>query len=223
MKIFKHQHWHILILGGLLFTLYAYLDTDPTILGGELWGISTLTWADLAIWMPVIHQCYVLVCWRSELHYQGLSKLFGANGFKIYKTGFAILGLSRPVLIVLLAISGRMTLDIAPIFFYVLSAIFLIPAIYLFYSVKKYFGFDRALGMDHFYPEEYRLKPFVDQGIFKYTRNGMYTFGFFLAWVPGFLLQSKAALSVALFSHLYIWVHYYFTERPDMKIIYRGA
>ena len=149
MKIFKHQHWHILILGGLLFTLYAYLDTDPTILGGELWGISTLTWANLAIWMPVIHQCYVLVCWRSELHYQGLSKLFGANGFKIYKTGFAILGLSRPVLIVLLAISSRMTLDIAPIFSYVLSAIFLIPAIYLFYSVKKYFGFDRAFGVDH--------------------------------------------------------------------------
>jgi len=28
---------------------------------------------------------------------------------------------------------------------------------------------------------------------------------------------------VALFSHLYIWVHYYFTERPDMKIIYRDA
>ena len=223
MKILKHQHWHILILGGLLFTLYAYLDTDLTVLRGELWGISTLTWANLAIWMPVIHQCYVLVCWRSELHYQGLSKLFGANGFKIYKTGFAILGLSRPVLIVLLAISGRMTLDIAPIFSYLLSVIFLIPAIYLFYSVKKYFGFDRAFGMDHFYPEEYRLIPFVDQGIFKYTRNGMYAFGFFLAWVPGFLLQSKAALAIALFSHLYIWVHYYFTERPDMKIIYRDA
>ena len=223
MKIFKHQHWHILILGGLLFTLYAYLDTDLTVLKGDLWGISTLTWANLAIWMPVIHQCYVLVCWRSELHYQGLSKLFGANGFKIYKTGFAILGFSRPVLMVLLAISGRMTLGIAPFFSYVLSAIFLIPAIYLFYSVKKYFGFDRALGMDHFYPEEYRLKPFVDQGIFKYTRNGMYTFGFFLACVPGFLLQSKAALAIALFSHLYIWVHYYFTERPDMKIIYRDA
>ena len=223
MKIFKHQHWHILILGGLLFTLYAYLDTDLTVLKGDLWGISTLTWANLAIWMPVIHQCYVLVCWRSELHYQGLSKLFGANGFKIYKTGFAILGFSRPVLMVLLAISGRMTLGIAPFFSYVLSAIFLIPAIYLFYSVKKYFGFDRALGMDHFYPEEYRLKPFVDQGIFKYTRNGMYTFGFFLAWVPGFLLQSEAALSVAVFSHLYIGVHYYFTERPDMKIIYRGV
>ena len=220
MRILKHQEWHILVLGGLLFFLYSYLETDQTVLNGELWGISTLTWANFAIWAPVVHQCYVLVCWRSELHYRGLSKLFGKNGFNVYKTGFSILGLSRPVLIILLAISGRMTLDIDPTFSYVLSTVFLIPAVYLFYSVKKYFGFDRAFGIDHFYPEDYRLKPFVDQGIFKYTRNGMYTFGFFLVWVPGFLLQSKAALSIALFSHLYIWVHYYFTERPDMKIIY---
>ena len=116
-----------------------------------------------------------------------------------------------------------MTLSVNPTFSYVLSGLLLIPAVYLFYSVKKYFGFDRAFGIDHFYPEEYRLKPFVDQGIFKYTRNGMYTFGFFLMWVPGFLLQSKAALLLALFSHLYIWVHYYFTELPDIKMIYKDA
>ena len=223
MKIFKHQQWHILILGGLLFTLCSYLETDTTVLNGDLWGISTLTWATFAILAPIIHQCYVLVCWRSELHYQGLSRLFGKNGFKFYKTGFSILAFSRPVLIVLLAISSSMTLSINPTFSYVLSGLFLIPAVYLFYSVKKYFGFDRAFGIDHFYPEEYRLKPFVDQGIFKYTRNGMYTFGFFLVWVPGFLLQSRAALLLALFSHLYIWVHYYFTELPDIKIIYKDA
>ena len=223
MKIFKHQQWHILILGGLLFILCSYLETDTTVLNGDLWGISTLTWATFAILAPIIHQCYVLVCWRSELHYQGLSRLFGKNGFKFYKTGFSILAFSRPVLIVLLAISSSMTLSVNPTFSYVLSGLFLIPAVYLFYSVKKYFGFDRAFGIDHFYPEEYRLKPFVDQGIFKYTRNGMYTFGFFLVWVPGFLLQSRAALLLALFSHLYIWVHYYFTELPDIKIIYKDA
>ena len=223
MKIFKHQQWHILILGGLLFTLCSYLETDTTVLNGDLWGISTLTWATFAILAPIIHQCYVLVCWRSELHYQGLSRLFGKNGFKFYKTGFSILAFSRPVLIVLLAISSSMTLSINPTLSSVLSGLLLIPAVYLFYSVKKYFGFDRAFGIDHFYPEEYRLKPFVDQGIFKYTRNGMYTFGFFLMWVPGFLLQSKAALLLALFSHLYIWVHYYFTELPDIKMIYKDA
>ena len=223
MKIFKHQQWHILILGGLLFTLCSYLETDTTVLNGDLWGISTLTWATFAILAPIIHQCYVLVCWRSELHYQGLSRLFGKNGFKFYKTGFSILAFSRPVLIVLLAISSSMTLSINPTLSSVLSGLLLIPAVYLFYSVKKYFGFDRAFGIDHFYPEEYRLKPFVDQGIFKYTRNGMYTFGFFLVWVPGFLLQSRAALLLALFSHLYIWVHYYFTELPDIKMIYKDA
>ena len=28
------------------------------------------------------------------------------------------------------------------------------------------------------------------------------------------------ALVVALFSHAYIWVHYFCTDRPDMKLIY---
>ena len=48
----------------------------------------------------------------------------------------------------------------------------------------------------------------------------MYKFVFLFLWVPGVLLQSKAALLAALFQHIYIWVHYYFTELPDIKIIY---
>ena len=60
----------------------------------------------------------------------------------------------------------------------------------------------------------------VKQGIFRFSSNAMYVFGFFLLWVPGILGQSKAALLVAAFNHLYIWVHYYFTEQPDMEIIY---
>ena len=71
----------------------------------------------------------------------------------------------------------------------------------------------------YFQPEDYKRKPFVDEGIFRYTRNGMYTFGFFSLWIPGLLLQSKAALCMALFSHLYIWVHYYCTELPDLRTI----
>ena len=53
-----------------------------------------------------------------------------------------------------------------------------------------------------------------------YTSNGMYVFGFFLIWFPGLWYASLAALAAALFSHLYIWVHYYCTERPDMLRIY---
>jgi len=67
----------------------------------------------------------------------------------------------------------------------------------------------------------YITKAFVNQGIFKYTANGMYIFGFFIIWIPGLLLESQAALYVAFFSHIYIWVHYYSTELPDIKIIYK--
>ncbi|MGH8650439.1 MAG: hypothetical protein ACREUP_14225 [Burkholderiales bacterium] len=37
------------------------------------------------------------------------------------------------------------------------------------------------------------------------------------------LAVSPAALGAALFNHLYIWVHYYSTELPDMKRIYGEA
>ena len=41
-----------------------------------------------------------------------------------------------------------------------------------------------------------------------------------MLWVPAFLFQSMAAMVIAAFSHAYIWVHYYATEKPDMKRIY---
>lgn len=191
------------------------------ILKGELWGISTLTWFITALLSPIVHQFYVLLCWRYELYNSTISKFFGKKGFILYKLGFAILILSRPITIILLAISNAYTLSINTLLSYMLSGILLIPAIYLFYSIKKYFGFDRAFGIDHFYPEKFKNEPMVKQGIFKYTLNGMYVFGFLILWIPGILLQSKAAVLLALFNHIYIWVHYYFTELPDMKMIYK--
>ena len=107
-------------------------------------------------------------------------------------------------------------------FVYFLVGIISIPVAYLFYSVKKYFGIDRAFGLDHFNPEEVKNEPFVKRGIFKYTSNGMYIYGFLILWIPGLLFQSKAALLAALFSHIYIWIHYYFTELPDIKMIYKA-
>ena len=50
--------------------------------------------------------------------------------------------------------------------------------------------------------------------------NAMYWFGLLILWLPGVLLASKAALVAALFNHLYIWVHYHCTEKPDIDRIY---
>jgi len=223
MKIFKYQFWHLLSLAILIPVLIVYINKNEVdILYGGLWHIETYIWLIAAILAPIVHQIYVLICWRSELYYQSISKLFGRKrGFMLYKIGFAILILLRVVTIVILAISNEGTLYINPILSYSLAAVLAIPAIYLFVSVFKYFGMDRAFGIDHFESEAANGMSMVSEGIFKYTSNGMYAFGFFILWIPGFLFLSKAALLAALFNHIYIWVHYYFTELPDMKFIYK--
>ena len=222
MKIFKYQIWHLLSLLFLLPIMILFINNyEVDILYGGLWHIETYIWLIAAIAAPIVHQIYVLFCWRSELYYSTISRIFGrAKGFKIYKIGFSFLILSRLVTIVILAISNEGTLYISPVLSYSIAIILLVPCLYLFYSVFKYFGMDRAFGIDHFDVATAKGWKMVDKGIFRYSSNAMYTYGFLILWIPGFVFMSKAALLAALFNHLYIWVHFYFTERPDMKFIY---
>jgi len=220
MKIFKYQHWHFLALLLLLSVIYFLVLEDASITLGRFSGKSSKTWFILAILSPILHQIYVLICWRLELFYQSISKTFGQNGFTIFKIGFAILIFSRLLTIILLSMSNTNTLHFNQNMAYVLALLFSIPSVYLFYSVKKYFGMDRAFGIDHFQPKALSNLPFVKKGIFKYTSNGMYIYGFLILYIPGLLFLSKAAILAALFNHMYIWVHYYFTELPDIKTIY---
>ena len=220
MKVLQRQFWHLLILVALLGGICYCVRLDEDLLRGELWGISTTSWFILTLLVPILHQIYVLVFWRLELHYKIVSKNLGKHSFGLYKAGFTILILARPVSIICLAIANAHTLEWDPLISYILSAVLLVPAIFLAYSIRRYFGIDRAYGIDHFDPEQYKNAPMVRKGIFKYSANAMYVFGFMALWIPGILLQSKAALLLALFNHLYIWVHYYFTELPDMRLIY---
>jgi len=134
----QHQFWHLLSLLTLLVGILLLVNKDDSLLLGELGGVSSATWMILAILSPIVHQFYVLVCWRLELHYKCITKAFGANGFKLYKIGFAILILSRLVTIIMLAISNRSTLSIDPVLAYLIAGILLIPSVYLFYSVQKH-------------------------------------------------------------------------------------
>jgi len=147
--------------------------------------------------------------------------VFGNLGFPLYAAGFSVLGIARVVVVFILAIANRDALAVNLTALRVIALVAAIPTIYLFYSVKRYFGFKRALGIDHFDPS-YRSIPFVRKGIFRFTSNGMYTYGFLLLWIPAMWYASPAALCAALFNHLYIWVHYYTTEKPDMGFIYGG-
>ena len=188
-------------------------------LDGSFWSIGTSSWFWLAIAIPIIHQIYVWLIWRFELYFRVFSNKLGVKrAFNIYAVGFSFLFISRLITIIFLAISSKNTLQLNPVFAYVFAALITPLVIFLFYSVKKYFTIERAYGIDHF--DKNYNEPYVKKGIFKYTDNGMYVFGLMVLYLPGLLLLSEAALLVALFNHVYIWVHYYFTERPDMAAIY---
>jgi hypothetical protein len=134
-----------------------------------------------------------------------------------------ILFIARPVTVLALGLANQGTFLIPLWLNYLLIVICLGVTGYMGYSFVKYFGVERALGMDHFELNDYRNKPFVREGIFRWSSNAMYTYAFLALWMIGLIFTSRAALLAALFNHLFIWAHYYFTEYPDMKYIYQGT
>ena len=216
--IFEKQFWHLLGLGILLYLL-SLAGQMEGFREGEALGISTLAWFSLAMGNTIAHQVYVWFCWRMQFHTKLLTRLFGKAAFRFYAAGFTVLIVLRPILITILAIANRDTVQANPLYMKVTALFLLIPASYLGYSIARYFSFVRAFGIDHF-DESYRSMPLVRQGIFRFTPNAMYVFGFTLLWAPTVFFSSVAALFFALFSHLYIWVHYFCTEKPDMEKIY---
>lgn len=137
----------------------------------------------------------------------------------VYKVVFMILFLSRPISLIILAIADHDSFNMSIPARIIICVILGIPAAYALNSVVRYFGIDRAAGIDHF-DESYRCKPLVKKGMFRFSSNSMYLFAFITLWVIAIAAASWAAFVVAMFSHAYIWVHYFCTERPDMKLIY---
>jgi hypothetical protein len=216
--IFEKQVLHYSLLAILLVPVIIISQVEG-FLTGEFLSIGTSVWFYLTIASAILHQVYVWFCWRTQLHFSLITKTLGQKGFLYYSMGFAILFILRFVLVTGLAISNMNNLGINQLLLSILALFIAIPVLYLFYSVIKYFTIRRALGIDHF-DLSYGDKPFVRDGIFKFTSNGMYVFGLLILWIPGLLFSSPAALLAALFSHIYIWVHYYSTEKPDIRRIY---
>lgn len=219
--IFEKQWLHALSLFILTVGIVQISDLS-SVRSGHLFGGSSLEWLRISLAIAVAHQFLVWFCWRMQMHLKLLTRIFGRYGFKVYAILFAIFGLARLISILILAIANRDTVPFDPMTLRILSVVMAMPALYLFYSVRRYFGIRRAFGIDHF-DESFRSVPFVKQGIFRFTDNGMYIYGFFILWLPGLWYGSAGALFAALFSHIYIWVHYYSTELPDIKRLHGGG
>ena len=211
---FRHQ---ILHLGGTI--LLFYIGTQMVDLEGNtntFFGISALNWFMIAMSMPLIHQAYVWICWRSELCWQSISNSIGFKGYVII---FFILIISRLSAIVLCFVDYG-SLYKPGLLAWILSIILFIPGAYTMYSVKKYFGFLRAAGADHF-DSKYKDMPFEKRGIFKWSPNAMYVFAIGIPFAFAVATGSQSMFVVAIYTYISIWLHYFCTEKEDFKIIYK--
>jgi len=217
--IFERQWLHLLALAVALPVLWMTSTFCGCFHRGELLGVSTWNWFWISVEIPIAHQLFVWFCWRTELHFRLISRTLGRSGFVLYAVVFAGFLGARLVAITALSMASRNTLPIDPRILQVLAVALGFPVAYLVYSVVRYFGVLRAFGADHF-DESYRTRPLVRRGIFRVTANGMYTFGMMVLYIPALWYASRPALVAAVFAHLFIWVHYYTTELPDMRRIY---
>ena len=210
---FRHQIWH---LGGTIALFYIgaqFVDLESNT--NTLIGLSALSWFMIAMSIPLIHQAYVWICWRSELCWKSITNTIGFKGYVIL---FFILIISRLSAIVLCFVDYG-SLYAPGWFTRILAIIIFIPGAYTMYSIKKYFGFLRAAGADHFDPK-YRDMPFEKRGIFKWTPNAMYVFAIGIPLAFATATGSQSMFIVAIYTYISIWLHYFCTEKEDFKIIY---
>lgn len=192
---------------------------------GMIWGAwqwagepsPALFWT--AVGVPVVHQMFVWICWRTVLV---ALRPVPSYVFPLYLVGFFALFFGRFVSLAALAWVDAGSLNLPMALRVSVAGLLAVPGLYAGYSVVRYFGLARAAGADHFF-EHYQSMPLVQQGIFRYTSNGMYVYAFLLFWAIAVGGNSLAAMIVAGFSHAYIWVHYCATEKPDMDYLYADS
>lgn len=173
----------------------------------------------IAVSMPILHQVFVWMTWRLELRSSATSRNIGFRG---YVACFFLLFGGRFLSLFALAWMDRGSLHLQILPRILVTGILAGLGLYAMYSVMRFFGMARAAGADHFDPR-YRTMPLVREGIFRFTSNGMYLYAFLLFWAIAVGCDSSAALTVAAFSHAYIWVHFHATEKPDMDFLYSST
>ena len=212
---FKNQILHF--SGTIILFYIAVQFVDLKNNTNTFMGISSLSWFMIAMSIPLIHQAYVWICWRSELCWKTISNTIG---FKFYTIIFFIFFSIRFLFGIGLAFADYGTWFVPGWIEWIVSLIFFVPFIYTMYSVKKYFGFKKAVGIDHF-DTSYKNMPFERRGIFKWSSNAMYLFAMPVIFGFAFISGSQATFIFAIYSVISIWLHYFCTEKEDFKIIYK--
>ena len=183
---------------------------------------GSVSWAAASLLTAAFHQGLVAAVWRAELFGNRVSRRFGSAGFFVYGALFTLFAALRIVVAARASLAAPRTLPPPAALWQVVTVAVLVLVVWLMVTVFRHFGMKRALGADHFFPE-YRTMPFVRRGIFRYTRNGMYTFGTLGFVLPGLFLQSQLGIAIGVYHYLAVWIHYWATELPDQALIYGSS
>lgn len=221
-KVLERQGYHVLAWGVLGAVLWAATLQQESRHAVGAWGLTASEWIAVSWVFAGLSQFWVAFFWRFELHRGAISARLGRAGFLIHRIGYVTLFACR--LLPLLAISGATagTLAIPPWLRIGFMAVTLPPTLWAIHCAVFYFGLDRASGADHFDPA-YRKARFEERGIYRYVNNSMYAVALLALYYPGVLDQSALALITAAVHHAFVWVHYYCTEKPDLREIYGAA
>jgi len=152
------------------------------------------------------------LCWKT---------ITNTIGFKGYIVFFFILIISRLSAIVLCFVDYG-SLYTPRLLTWIIAIIIFIPGAYTLYSVKRYFGFIRAAGADHFDPK-YKVMAFENRGIFKWSSNAMYVFAIAIPFSFAIASGSQSMFVVSIYTYISIWLHYFCTEKEDFKVIYEKS
>lgn len=175
----------------------------------------------LTLLIALLHQLWVAVWWRLELHGNVISTRIGhPKGFTIYKVGFVAWAFARVASAWWLAFQEPTGLGVAEPLRLPLACAALLMFVALMISVKLTFGIERAFGLDHWDPEACREMGFVRRGLHRLTPNAMYVFAPTVLLAPAIYTDSWSATVAAFANWAILWVHYWCTEKPDIQRIW---
>ena len=91
--MFERQGLHLALVA--LLVLAVALLARRVDQGGALFGLPATLWLWFTVGAAIVHQGYVMLAWRAELHHRTITQRFGRNAFIIYACGVADLALWR--------------------------------------------------------------------------------------------------------------------------------
>jgi hypothetical protein len=217
-QVLRYQGYHLAAYIGFGALIGIAVVQAPES-AGRAWGLSIGQWVLWSWLFAGLFQAWVLLIWRFELFHGAVTRWLGQRAFPVHRTAFVILGAARFIPLIPISLGTARTSPLSPVSSLVLLVVTTPPVLWTLYSIVAYFGVNRVFGADHFDPA-YRTRGLETRGVFRYVPNAMYTLGFLLFYHPGLLWQSRLGLAVAAAHHALVWVHYFCTEKPDLREIY---